>query len=652
MELGRRARCRQRLDAGRAEVDAQEPPGSRSPGPTISGPRPATRRRRPPAPPSIPSAWCAQTLRSDRDRDRLGGHRLRSSRPRACSARARSSPASPTTRAWRRCRCSPGATCSRRSWPGCWWWRPRAGGCRCGRSTRRDMAVLLALGVLFVGNAGAYTAALETVPGRPRLHHHLPLSGAGGGLAIRYVRRLEGRTGVGRAGRVDGRRRARRRRHPGGRRHPGHGPGAGVPVPGVSTPCGSCSRRACAGSGHRSRSSPSSPSRRPVRRTRAHPPMAPTRSPRAPSCPRSPRSRAARPRGARGRRPRAGSRPRRGVARAHRLRGLLGVRRPRRSWAARRRIGAARAALVSTVEPVYTIVLATHPPGREPGPVQVLGGGLVVAGRAPRRVRAARAVGGHRLDRRWTGHLATPSALGCDGQEARGDRCDSPRSSRPMDRAPRRPRSRWSARTAGCCPPADLGTGVPDTIEALLAGGDAALAALRTAIAAVSPDAPTLDPTSVRVIAPLPRPGKVIAVGLNYFDHAKEGGVEPPAEPMLFAKFTTSVVGPGSTVEWDPDLTASVDLEAELGVVIGRTARRVSEADALCVCPRLHLRQRRERPGPPEVGQAVRACQVAGHLLPHGTRHRHHRRPPDPQRLAIRVVRRASRGPGLEHLPR
>jgi 2-keto-4-pentenoate hydratase/2-oxohepta-3-ene-1,7-dioic acid hydratase in catechol pathway len=130
-------------------------------------------------------------------------------------------------------------------------------------------------------------------------------------------------------------------------------------------------------------------------------------------------------------------------------------------------------------------------------------------------------------------------------------------------------------------PTGDLGAGVPDTIEALLGGGEAALAALRTAAAGVSPMTPGLDPSAVQVIAPVPRPGKVIAVGLNYFDHAKEGGAEPPAEPMLFAKFPTSVVGPGATVEWDPDLTGSVDLEAELGVVIGRTARRVPHADAL-----------------------------------------------------------------------
>ena len=130
-------------------------------------------------------------------------------------------------------------------------------------------------------------------------------------------------------------------------------------------------------------------------------------------------------------------------------------------------------------------------------------------------------------------------------------------------------------------PASGLGDGVPATIEALIAGGAPALAALRTAVAAVGPSADSIDPASVEIMAPLPRPGKLVAVGLNYFDHAREGGVEPPAEPMLFTKFTTSIVGPGATIEWDPALTGSVDLEAELGVVIGRLARRVSEADAL-----------------------------------------------------------------------
>jgi 2-keto-4-pentenoate hydratase/2-oxohepta-3-ene-1,7-dioic acid hydratase in catechol pathway len=126
-----------------------------------------------------------------------------------------------------------------------------------------------------------------------------------------------------------------------------------------------------------------------------------------------------------------------------------------------------------------------------------------------------------------------------------------------------------------------LANGLPATIEELLSGGETALAALRRAVDAAPADASSVGASDARVLAPVPRPGKLVAVGLNYYDHAKEGGAEPPAEPMLFTKFTTSIVGPGVTVEWDPALTVSVDLEAELGVVIGRTARRVSEAEAL-----------------------------------------------------------------------
>jgi 2-keto-4-pentenoate hydratase/2-oxohepta-3-ene-1,7-dioic acid hydratase in catechol pathway len=125
-----------------------------------------------------------------------------------------------------------------------------------------------------------------------------------------------------------------------------------------------------------------------------------------------------------------------------------------------------------------------------------------------------------------------------------------------------------------------LGGDVPATIEQLIAGGERTMTALRDAVRAGS-EIRALDPADVRVLAPVPRPGKVVAVGLNYLDHASEGGRDLPAEPMLFAKFPSSVVGAGVTVEWDPALTGSVDLEAELGVVIGRTARRVSEADAL-----------------------------------------------------------------------
>jgi 2-keto-4-pentenoate hydratase/2-oxohepta-3-ene-1,7-dioic acid hydratase in catechol pathway len=128
---------------------------------------------------------------------------------------------------------------------------------------------------------------------------------------------------------------------------------------------------------------------------------------------------------------------------------------------------------------------------------------------------------------------------------------------------------------------AALAAGLPATMAELLAAGDPALVALRTAASAAAERELPGDVDPATRMAPVPRPGKVIAIGLNYHAHAAEGGAAIPASPMLFAKFPTAVVGPGATVEWDPALTTAVDLEAELAVVIGRTARRVSDSDAL-----------------------------------------------------------------------
>lgn len=79
---------------------------------------------------------------------------------------------------------------------------------------------------------------------------------------------------------------------------------------------------------------------------------------------------------------------------------------------------------------------------------------------------------------------------------------------------------------------------------------------------------------------PIPRPGKIVCVGLNYRDHAEEQGVELPAAPLLFAKFTTSLIGPGDPIVIPPVVT-KCDYEAELGVVIGRTVKDVSKENAL-----------------------------------------------------------------------
>jgi 2-keto-4-pentenoate hydratase/2-oxohepta-3-ene-1,7-dioic acid hydratase in catechol pathway len=76
------------------------------------------------------------------------------------------------------------------------------------------------------------------------------------------------------------------------------------------------------------------------------------------------------------------------------------------------------------------------------------------------------------------------------------------------------------------------------------------------------------------------RPGKIVCVGLNYRDHAEETGAELPKAPLLFAKWPNTLIGDGDPIVLPPE-AREVDYEAELGVVVGRTARRVAERDAL-----------------------------------------------------------------------
>jgi 2-keto-4-pentenoate hydratase/2-oxohepta-3-ene-1,7-dioic acid hydratase in catechol pathway len=78
----------------------------------------------------------------------------------------------------------------------------------------------------------------------------------------------------------------------------------------------------------------------------------------------------------------------------------------------------------------------------------------------------------------------------------------------------------------------------------------------------------------------IPRPGKIVCVGLNYRDHAAEAGMDLPSAPLLFAKWPNTLVGHGDPVVLPPEST-QVDYEAELGVVIGTTTKRVSERSAL-----------------------------------------------------------------------
>lgn len=77
--------------------------------------------------------------------------------------------------------------------------------------------------------------------------------------------------------------------------------------------------------------------------------------------------------------------------------------------------------------------------------------------------------------------------------------------------------------------------------------------------------------------APSPAPRQIFAIGLNYFDHIEEAGLEVPSEPAVFTKYLTSLTGPDSDVELPP---GTVDWEVEFVVVIGRTARWVRAAEA------------------------------------------------------------------------
>ncbi len=79
---------------------------------------------------------------------------------------------------------------------------------------------------------------------------------------------------------------------------------------------------------------------------------------------------------------------------------------------------------------------------------------------------------------------------------------------------------------------------------------------------------------------PIERPGKIIAVGLNYRDHAEEAAAAAPSTPVLFTKWTTCLIADGDPIVI-PDGADQADWEAELAVVIGRTARNVSEDKAL-----------------------------------------------------------------------
>lgn len=92
-------------------------------------------------------------------------------------------------------------------------------------------------------------------------------------------------------------------------------------------------------------------------------------------------------------------------------------------------------------------------------------------------------------------------------------------------------------------------------------------------------DRPVIDP-GVRRGSPIARPGTIWCIGLNYADHAREAGMTIPEEPVVFSKAASALSGPEDPIRWREDMR-KLDWEVELGVVIGRPAFEVNEADAL-----------------------------------------------------------------------
>jgi 2-keto-4-pentenoate hydratase/2-oxohepta-3-ene-1,7-dioic acid hydratase in catechol pathway len=116
---------------------------------------------------------------------------------------------------------------------------------------------------------------------------------------------------------------------------------------------------------------------------------------------------------------------------------------------------------------------------------------------------------------------------------------------------------------------------VPACIKALLGQGPAGLARAAEALASGQP----LPAERIELTPPVPNPEKIICVGLNYADHAKESGAEPPEEPVLFNKFPSAASADGRPIVL-PRLSEEVDYEAELVVVIGVGGRNIPRSQA------------------------------------------------------------------------
>lgn len=116
----------------------------------------------------------------------------------------------------------------------------------------------------------------------------------------------------------------------------------------------------------------------------------------------------------------------------------------------------------------------------------------------------------------------------------------------------------------------------PGSLDHLVQQGPAAL----QAAAAVLGDLPAEDLSGMEVLPPLRRPGKIMCIGLNYVDHSKESGFEPPTYPAIFSRYASSLIGHGAPIV-RPRVSQQLDYEGELAVVIGKGGRHIPVERAL-----------------------------------------------------------------------
>jgi 2-keto-4-pentenoate hydratase/2-oxohepta-3-ene-1,7-dioic acid hydratase in catechol pathway len=117
---------------------------------------------------------------------------------------------------------------------------------------------------------------------------------------------------------------------------------------------------------------------------------------------------------------------------------------------------------------------------------------------------------------------------------------------------------------------------LPKTMKSFLAAGERALRAAQKAVEN-APTSAVFKLSEVKLKAPVPNPGKIICIGLNYRDHAAETNQPVPDYPTVFSKYGNAVNDPGGTI-LIPKVTDQIDYEAELGVVIGQRAHHVAQA--------------------------------------------------------------------------